>query len=194
VKRIPEIFLDVDGIFADFANTVLRLFGLEQPERLQWDLMDDDLVGSLCNHEDRMWDHINAQGHDFWATLPQLPWARELYELFKESGEYVGFCTSPAKSPWSCSGKYAWLERFAGPQDVRNIHITPHKHYVAKPTALLVDDHHVKVSLFRDHGGHVLPFPAPWHIRPDLVLDPQKLVEHVREELELVLRKFNGGG
>lgn len=192
---ISELYLDVDGVLADFAGAALALFGLQKPNRETWDLMDDDLIGSCVPNEATMWKEIHKRGHGFWKNIETLPWANELYLICKEQADHVFFCTSPSRSPFSCSGKYAWLEDFAGPVNIRNTIITPKKHMLAKPTALLIDDHPPKADLFHQHGGKAILFPAPWNGRSKLLhqlnvdspIDRYtKLVHLIQEEIDRI--------
>jgi len=169
-------YLDLDGVMADFHGAWCQLWGFDPKvaeEILSW---DEGMLRPIDNRPgkkltmDDFWDKIEQAGTDWWANLEPLPWAQELHNLCASYGPVV-FMTAPAqrKDPetgrfvcvTNClAGKVQWIEKHF--PDATRWSITPVKHHMSHPGALLVDDSPRGVTSFREHGGNGYLFPRPW--------------------------------
>lgn len=168
-----RVYLDLDGTVVDFIRHSYRLFGL-LPEEVEqayeattdWDAMYPVLTRFLQRKEDpvtpeEFWARVGDAGEDFWTTVPWLPWGQELLQVCNELAP-TAIATTPTRHPTSVSGKLRWIAENA-PKQVREYHLTTHKHDLAKPNALLIDDRPHNVRAFREHGGRAMLIQQPWN-------------------------------
>lgn len=158
---IDLVLIDMDGVLADFARHALARF-----DRL--DLLDTWPSGQYEIHEivgipqDEFWGTLDQEGPEFWAGLPELPWAAELCDLVREKVGNFHISTSPSRAPASSMGKVHWLQRFFDPR-FRRYMLGSHKYLLAKPGVVLIDDSDEKCKKFIEAGGDAVLFPQPWN-------------------------------
>lgn len=163
---LNSIYLDLDGVLVDFMGGVARLTGVDNAHFYSsrnthfWGLTEilEEQTGELWP-KDKFWRLIDDAGHDFWGALEKYPWADALYDLCRASAPTV-IMTSPGMHPSSASGKMAWIRDNL--PDARRFAITPCKHHMSHPGALLIDDSPPNYDLFTEHGGVCYLFPQPW--------------------------------
>lgn len=168
-ERDWKIFLDVDGVLADFAGPTFRLFG--RPDLLKkYPKGEYSLEAILGISTEDLWNRIDIEGANFWAHLPPYPWLARLYRGLAQLGD-VYLTTKPHRSPDCYAGKRAWTARHFGTHFERLI-LTQHKHLLAGPRCLLIDDHEQNCQKFIDRGGHAIIFPQPWNNAVELHATP----------------------
>lgn len=149
------LFLDVDGVLADWVGGVFDATGVEPGV---WDTVGHGLLPT--EHQAEV-DAVMAT-RSFWAHLRRYPWAEELVMTARELASSVVFCTQPFDSAECLAGKYDWLSRHFG-ATMDNIVFTRNKWRLANPTSLLVDDNVDNCNKFHLRGGHSIVFPQPWN-------------------------------
>lgn len=161
-NKITRIFLDLDGVLADWASAAIRLHGRD-PEHVlaSWPPGVCELADVLSVSGNTMWKPINAAGAEFWANLEPLPWMHELFEACASMAPTT-ILTSPSKHPSAPTGKTAWLQRHFG-SDFRAYLIGPDKAACARRGAVLIDDRDDGCRGFEAAGGHAVVFPQPWN-------------------------------
>lgn len=120
----PHIFLDCDGVLADFDAAGRILWG-EEPRQYE------ARVGS-----NRFWQELEDRG-DFYRTLPLMPDAMRLYEGVRHLNPTI--LTGCPRGNWAEAQKVDWAERhFPGVPIItcRSSHKRDH----AKPGDVLIDD------------------------------------------------------
>ncbi len=181
--EIKHIFLDMDGVISDFVTASLTLHG--------WNGSTEDLppgdrdmarvVGVTRSH---FWSLIDAQGADFWATLPPFPWFADLVGLVREFAPMT-ILTSPSLSPSCLEGKVRWLYTHFPKVNGRcfsDFLIGNQKYLLAAPGRVLLDDTESHVNAFREAGGNAILFPQRWN-RNHAVDDR---IAYVRTELNAI--------
>lgn len=155
---IDRIFIDMDGVIADFVSPSLKAAAipLSHDECLCWDYFSGFMT------EIEFWTAIDSVD-GFWDSLVPYSWAHDLVEMCNRIAP-VYFCSAPA---WhkSCAGaKVHWL-RERGFLKGRADHfiLTPHKHLLANSGTVLIDDGQHNIDAFRSAGGHAITFPMPWN-------------------------------
>lgn len=145
----PIIYLDMDGVLADFDKGYHKLFGTKpknQPSRF------DDNVKQLI-------------GTDFFATLDKLPDADKVVQLALEygNGKY-SICSSPFTNDHDNSARYKteWIREHLSPQP-EHIVITGKKDTYAKGKNVLIDDRPDNIQKWIDRGGIGIWYDAYQH-------------------------------
>ena len=211
-----QIFLDIDGVLADFYQAVADLFRLSvddlvsetapadynienalQRALLHYESVNFRYKQDNLNFHDRskegirkeMWSKITRGGIEFWQNIKLYPWAAALRRLCIEysSQDEVIFATSPAMCGESSAGKVRWIQQFAG-YDCRNYLITPgNKHLLAKNKGcVLIDDSDIGVEMFTRFGGSAILFPQPWNQNYGKAESSESRLRYVDEQLEIL--------
>jgi 5'(3')-deoxyribonucleotidase len=120
----PRLFLDADGVLADFDLAARRLLGMRPKE-----FIDARGRGSF-------WKRL-AEAPNFYGTLPEMPDARVLFDAVKHlkptilTGLPVGRWAAPQKVEWAA-------EHFPGVPIITCMARDKHLHM--HPDDVLVDD------------------------------------------------------
>ena len=163
MRKLYQIFLDMDGVVADWEGAAIRAVGLnpEDPDvrRVFYYNTSDGMALNKLVGNDVLVPTIEKLGVDFWENLDILPWARELYHKLMrlDHTAEVCFLTDPGNWPeFSVIGKLRWLKR----------HFNSHHVLFGKPKWLaahsgnfLVDDKVSNVEKFVSHGGQGFSWP-----------------------------------
>jgi hypothetical protein len=120
----PRLFLDCDGVLANFDEGARRLFGVD-PARFE-----------AMHGRREFWRRI-ANARNFYGTLPELADARRLFDGVRQleptilTGLPIGNWAAPQKVEWAA-------EHFPGVPIITCMARDKHKHM--KPGDVLVDD------------------------------------------------------
>ena len=176
----PVIFLDMDGVLVDFISGACRLHSRDPEEVIaNWPRNVWDICQVLDIPENEFWFSIDRSGEGFWMSLEQTSWAGKLVHLVKELSSEWYVVTAPSRSPSCSSGKVKWLQSFFGPTFHRFI-FTRHKHLLANPNTILIDDNPENIDHFVEAGGQGILFPACHNSLYALAADP---IPHIQSHL-----------
>lgn len=130
-----QVFLDLDGVFADFDARVLHLSG-KHPSQLS---------------RDRLWKMINFDKR-FFAELELIEGCMLLWEATKDL-EPV-FLTGAPSSRVFQEQKREWVARIFGPEFT--VHVVPKKlkQDFSGPNKVLIDDTPSNIEQWIARGGH----------------------------------------
>ena len=186
-EKCPIIFLDMDGVIADFIKAALQVhFNEKWREVLEaWPKGVYETYGHMGITEVQFWDKINEGGADFWANIPEFPWTYDLIEMCREYGK-VCILSSPSRNPDCAQGKLRWVKRVFG-EKFRDYVFAPkqHKKLVAAPDRYLIEDSERNAEDFvAAGGGGVVIIPQPWNKHAATSVP---MVDHVRAKLESLL-------
>lgn len=134
---MPVVYLDMDGVLADFDAGYRKRFGKSADLHAK----DDPNTGKLV-------------GTDFFATLPKLPEADKLVAaVVKLFGGY-SICTSPLRGDHENSGQHKtqWIKDNLSPQPDKIV-VTGKKDSYAKGINVLVDDKPKNIDNWNSRGG-----------------------------------------
>ena len=152
----PIVYIDMDGVIADFFGGVEKLYGVGHWKELNAD-----------NKLDLKQEVINRiSGTDFFATLPKFESSGELISMVKEfTGGNFSINTSPLRGDNENSAKYKklWIQNNIEQPD--EIVITGRKESYAKDKAsgtpnILIDDRPVNIQRWQGAGGYGILFQA----------------------------------
>jgi hypothetical protein len=131
----PHIFLDLDGVLADFDLHAHQENKIGPDGKLKYDELD----------------------YKWWSTMPAFEGAREFYDAARKLG-IVKFLTGPMMSEECFSGKAHWVQEFVperGKFILKDLIICPSsdKAYLARANHILVDDREENVRAWEAAGG-----------------------------------------
>ena len=169
-----RIFLDMDGVIADFHKQVGRIYGINDlsktwPNKGSWDLAKAVNL-SRPEHspitDSMVWKFVEKFKTPFWSTIELLPWAELLYSTLCNLGE-VYILTSPTDSKYCFEGKLAWIREHISVLNLCIFCPTELKYLLSTPDSFLIDDHEDTCRDFDVKGaGHSFLFPRPWNNPP----------------------------
>jgi len=152
----PIVYLDMDGVLADFFGGVEFLYGVEH-----WKELTNDKTKDL---KKQVIDRIT--GTDFFAVLPKFPTADALIEMVKKfTGGKFSINTSPLRGDHENSAKYkkVWISNNIQTPD--NIIVTGRKETYAKDKGtgtpnILIDDRPANIQKWQAAGGYGILYQA----------------------------------
>jgi len=147
---MTTIYLDMDGVIADFWAGLFALCGVCSKEYLP------------DKHES-----IQAlKGTNFFGTLPDFETSRTLINYVRDYGDW-GIITAPLRDDFAnCAyWKRIWLERFEYmPEDITKFIVTKKKqvHALNKDGSpnILIDDSDWNIEPWRKKGGIAIKYEA----------------------------------
>jgi len=146
IASASEIYVDMDGVLADFFGEWARLMKVDHFTKIDKEHEIGDALQRIRDTD------------DFWLRLPMLPQARELLNLIKNvKGEY-NICSTPLQDdPNSEKHKRTWIEKNLSSFPPKNIYITSDKPQYAinadGTPNILIDDFGKNVSQWEAAGG-----------------------------------------
>ena len=132
-----QLFLDCDGVLADFDAGAFKLFGIPAQ-----DFQDRNGAG-------RFWARL-AKHPDFYGTLPLMPGAMTLFEAVRHLEPVI--LTGLPMGKWAAPQKVRWAaQHFPGTRIITTLARNKRDH--AKPGDVLVDDQLKHRHLWEEIGG-----------------------------------------
>ena len=120
----PRLFLDADGVLADFDQGVRKLLGLGPTEYM------------AKNGTRAFWREL-SRAKNFYGTLPEMADARQLFDAVEHLKPTI--LTGLPLGNWAARQKVEWAaEHFPGVSIITCMARDKHKHM--KPDDVLVDD------------------------------------------------------
>ena len=152
----PTVYLDMDGVLADFFGGVEKMYGVEH-----WKQLTNDKTKDL---KKEVIDRIT--GTDFFATLPKFQSADALIDMVQEfTGGKFSINTSPLRGDNENSGKYkkVWISNNIEQPD--EIIVTGRKETYAKDKGtgtpnILIDDRPINIQRWQGAGGYGILYQA----------------------------------
>ena len=152
----PTVYLDMDGVLADFFGGVEKMYGVEHWKQLTND-KTKDLKKEVINR---------ITGSDFFATLPKFPSADGLIDMVKKfTGGNFSINTSPLRGDHENSAKYKKLWISNNIEQPDDIVVTGRKESYAKDKGtgtpnILIDDRPVNIEKWQAAGGYGILYQA----------------------------------
>ena len=133
---MPKLFLDADGVLADFDDGVRSLLGMDARQF------------EAKRGRGAFWREL-ARAPDFYARLPEMPDARELFDAVKHLKPTI--LTGLPLGKWAAPQKIAWAaEHFPGVPIITCMARDKHRHM--QPGDVLVDDRENHRTAYEAHG------------------------------------------
>jgi 5'(3')-deoxyribonucleotidase len=132
---MAKLFLDADGVLADFDEGVRRLLGMDH----------DAFVAK--RGRGAFWREL-AKAPDFYAGLPEMPDARELFDAVSHLKPTI--LTGLPLGKWAAPQKVQWAaEHFPGVPIITCMARDKHRHMA--PGDVLVDDRENHRAAYEAH-------------------------------------------
>jgi 5'-nucleotidase len=142
---MATIFLDMDGVVADFDAAAKAIIGYSHPANQRW--------------PDAEWARIR-QHQRFYRDLPLMPDAERLVAAvltLADVHDYdVKFLTAIPRDndfPWSFQDKMEWKQRYFGDIPIWFGPYSHDKRQWSKPGEILIDDRRVNIEEWSEAGG-----------------------------------------
>jgi 5'(3')-deoxyribonucleotidase len=166
--KIRRIYLDMDGVLADWIAAVCALHGLTWKEvTAKWAPMRGFTIHEpLGMTYDALEDSIDKVGEAFWLGIPKFPWARSLYFTCCDIAPTC-IVTKPPRGFRTSYLKVIWLRRLFGPE-FEDFFLGSQKHFFAAPGHVLIDDGEHNCEHFEAKGGKSILFPQYWNTNHEL--------------------------
>lgn len=130
-----DLFLDLDGVLADFDKRVREITGKGPDEQPARDL----------------WRQIAGPRHDFYNSLDWMPDGQALFEATKAYNPTI--LTGLPMGNWAEPQKRTWCARMLGESVPVITCMARDKHKYAKPGSVLIDDREKARSEWERVGG-----------------------------------------
>ena len=153
-----QIYLDMDGVTANFLLGTRKAHGIFDKPAQQWDwFLDWDLT------LEQFWEPIDSDTN-FWYNLDPHPWMEELLIEVEKIDPEFRVLTSPRNTPQCYTGKHYWIEKYFGiTNQCRRYCPYGQKHELAGPDRILIDDADHNIDAWEAAGGIGVLFPQPWN-------------------------------
>lgn len=176
---IMHVYVDLDGVLADFFGGVCDLLEMQPPPAKSF----DGLAAAFGLTDGELWNRIDCAGSRFWSELRPFGWNEELLGIARDiaaDGVYVA--SSPSWHGSSAAGKMAWMQTHLGQgEPFRDFMIGTHKHLLARSRAILVDDSPAQLKEWTRAGGIGILWPQPWNSSGDFVGARSDCLSRLRE-------------
>lgn len=134
---MPQLYLDCDGVLADFAAGARKALGMPL-DRFQARYGLGPMWGKLAKYP------------DFYATLPELPGARRLFDAVEHLDPII--LTGLPRGNWAAPQKERWAaEHFPGTRIITCMAVDKRNH--CHEGDMLVDDTLKHRHLWEEAGG-----------------------------------------
>lgn len=149
----PEVYLDMDGVLADFFTEYAKLAGIKN--------------GNYRDIPPAKTDPTLQKmvGTDFFARLPKFPSADDLVSLVVKMFGHYHICSSPLRGDHENAEhqKKVWIKQHLNPQPTEII-ITPNKaKWAVQPDGtpnILIDDRGSNITAWEAKGGIGIKYQA----------------------------------
>ena len=177
-----KIFLDIDGVLADFCKGSHEVHGLPYSQ-IVWPYPAGcwDFTQHLDMTAAEFWAPLDFK---FWSTLPWMDDAHQILETLTAFNLPTALCTTPPLASESITGKVEWVRKNL-PEMYRHLIVTPAKQFCAHPWAILIDDADHNIRKWRANGGHGILIPRIWNSKHALI--GCNIQEYLSTELEKIL-------
>ena len=133
----PRLFLDCDGVLADFDLAARQLLGMSPKQYI------------ATHGRAAFWSKL-AKAKNFYGSLPEMPDARRLFDAVKHLDPTI--LTGLPLGSWAAPQKIEWAaEHFPGVPIITTM--ARQKHLHMDPGDVLVDDRENHRHLWEDAGG-----------------------------------------
>lgn len=148
VNAKPHVYLDMDGVQADFATAVTEKIGMDHEEAKH---KTEEEIEKLANSSAK-------EVSDFFANLNQLPGGKKITDWLNKNNIPYTILSAPLRGKYEAAskeGKLIWLKKHTPSAASGAIFKhNKHEHAVEKGVQnILIDDYGVKIRAWNESGG-----------------------------------------
>lgn len=166
-----HVFLDMDGVIADFTSGVCSAMGLSfDNSKYPFPAGLWDYGAYLKRVHGVRWEDVTTlcNNPEFWEKLPMLPDAKRLYEDIAARASITFLTTATGDRSACYQGKLWWLLKHGFMAEGDSSRLTclgpgEGKGPLANPESVLIDDKDSNVQDFIKAGGKAIVVPRPWN-------------------------------
>jgi 5'(3')-deoxyribonucleotidase len=190
-----RIYVDMDGVLANFMHGALSLFGKESLlEKGAWPEAITDVTKAIGISGEEFWAEVLHHGVGFWENLGRYGWTKPfIKDLEKASGGEVYILSSPGHgllAGQAIHGKMIWLCKHLPKYGYEHFIFTREKYLLARPGAILIDDFSEAVDKFGEAGGYGILFRMPWNTKGASVEGGKVECERVLKDVRKAVRQL----
>jgi 5'(3')-deoxyribonucleotidase len=153
-----RIFLDQDGVLANWQQHVFDTFDVASPTHIQRAEYDTWKCCGFTTEND-FWRKLDEYGDEWWANIPPFEYTQDLWQLCNRIAPTC-ILTKTGPNPSAASGKMKWIDKHL---NTHNFLMGRVKRFCAGPQALLIDDKEKNCMDFVKHGGNAFLWPASYN-------------------------------
>jgi 5'(3')-deoxyribonucleotidase len=151
--KISKIYIDLDGVLADFTRGIKELCGIEPINQAHKKEGDDDI----------MWAAVKKVDH-FYDKLELMPGAAEMFTILSSKYDVEILSGIPkARRGIHTAGedKISWVHRLLSKDiKVNIVYRNEKKNYVTGPDCILIDDLPKNIREWNEAGGTGILFTS----------------------------------
>ena len=171
--NMTTVFLDMDGVLVDFVGGLHRGLGLHYNCELypykagQYDMFPSAVAATKGRHTlDSL--HRLCYTAPFWANMKWDRRGREILATIEKHTDQVYLASYPMDHPEAWAGKLWWVGENMPAYKTKLLLMTAHKHILARPDAVIIDDRDDNVDKFISAGGKGYLIPQPWNSKHEI--------------------------
>jgi len=137
-----EIYVDMDGVLADFRRQFKKVVG-----------QDVDEFTSKYGDGDEFWDAVSVGGSKFWTEMPWIKDGKQLWQYVEKYNPTI--LSSPSRQSFCIGAKKVWLGREISQKVAKNAIFAKSKfkkNYSGKDK-ILIDDLKKNIDAWESMGG-----------------------------------------
>lgn len=176
MKKIDVIFLDMDGVIADFIGSVEREFVARGLLKKGWkDSLLSYSIHNTMNKDayNKFWKH--CEDFKVFERADEFSHTRALIALCQNYTHDICILTSAGDTPSFFAQKKAWLNAHGFKHE--KVVMTKNKELLAASNRLLIDDCEANCEAFSRFGGDSILFPQLWNRNRNYRCSPLDFVE-----------------
>ena len=154
-----RVFIDMDGVVADWLNPAIKLVGLESNKKLKDAIITDyDALDTFVS-ERLLHTRIRSEGPGFWFNLEALPWADDIFKLARKYAyeSNIAFLSKTGKYDYAPMGKRWWRDKHYPETELI---LAKRKSLLACEKSFLIDDCPEQIDGFDAEGGYTFKWPC----------------------------------
>lgn len=155
MQKKPTVYLDMDGVIADFFGGVEQMFGVKHWKELTSVKTQGELKQEVI-------DRIT--GSDFFSTLPKFTTTESLIDMIKKfTGGKFSILTSPLRGDHDNSAKWkkVWINQHIEQPEETIVTGRKEKYAVINGVQnILIDDRPVNIERWQSRGGYGILYQA----------------------------------
>lgn len=151
-----KIYVDMDGVLADFDGGLKKLCGFDPKAQKVDDAERDDMIWNAVRNV----DHFYGRLEPIRGTVSLL---ERLYEIYGDDCQILTAIPKPERNiPYAEEDKRLWAQRLLPPGLTVNIVMRKDKtNFCTGPDCILIDDYSKNIRAWNEAGGTGILFLSP---------------------------------